>query len=91
MKKGISDLRRKAVRDRILNQYKGMPPETELTIEEAATIYRYITGAGGLETERFAMWMGASKKIRSLQNCIEIIKNQYNALSLEDFFCHDSR
>ena len=86
LREGIADLEFKAAKDRGAEQYKGMSMDTELTVEEAVTMYRIITGACRQGSENFVNSLGELKEKYTLRECIEITKGQYGAESFARFF-----
>ena len=87
LRDGIADLAFKAASDRGADQYKGMSMDTELTVEEAVTMYRIITGACRQGSENFVNSLGDKLKEKyTLRECIEITKGQYNAEKFAEFF-----
>lgn len=87
LRDGIADLAFKAAKDRGADQYKGMSLDTELTVEEAVTMYRIITGACRQGSENFVKSIGNKLKDKyTIRECIEITKGQYNAERFAGFF-----
>lgn len=84
---GIADLLFKSAKDRGAEQYKGLSLDSTVTVEEAVTMYRVITGACRQGSEDFVKSLGESLKERySIRECIELTKGQYNAERFEAFF-----
>jgi len=83
---GIADLLFKAAKNRGADQYKGMSIDTELTVEEAVTMYRVITGACRQGSEDFVNGIKDRKEKYTIRECIEITKGQYNAERFAEFF-----
>ena len=86
LREGIADLAFKTAKDRGADQYKGMSLDTELTVEEAVTMYRIITGACRQGSENFVNSHGELKEKYTIRECIEITKGQYNADKFAQFF-----
>ena len=86
LREGIADLAFKAAKDRGADQYKNLSLDTELTVEEAVTMYRIITGACRQGSESFVKSYGALKEKYTIRECIEITKGQYNAGKFAEFF-----
>ena len=86
LRDGIADLIFKAAADRGADQYKGLSLDTELTVEEAVTMYRIITGACRQGSESFVNSLGELKEKYTIRECIEITKGQYNAQKFAEFF-----
>ena len=86
LRDGIADLAYKAAADRGADQYKGMSLDTELTVAEAVTMYRIITGACRQGSESFVNSLGELKERYTIRECIQITKGQYNAAKFAEFF-----
>ena len=86
IREGIADLLFKAAKDRGADQYKGMSLDTELTVEEAVTMYRVITGACRQGSESFVNGIKDRKERYTIRECIELTKGQYNAERFAEFF-----
>ena len=86
LRDGIADLAFKAAKDRGADQYKGMSLDTELTVAEAVTMYRIITGACRQGSESFVNSLGELKEKYTIRECIQITKGQYNAEKFAEFF-----
>ena len=86
LRDGIADLAFKAAADRGADQYKGMSLDTELTVAEAVTMYRIITGACRQGSESFVNSLGELKEKYTIRECIQITKGQYNAAKFAEFF-----
>ena len=86
LRDGIADLLFKAAADRGADQYKGMSLDTELTVEEAVTMYRVITGACRQGSQAFVDSMGELKEKYTIRECIALTKGQYNAERFAEFF-----
>ena len=90
LRDGIADLMFKTAKDRGADQYRGMSLDTELTVEEAVTMYRIITGACRQGSEAFVNSLGDRLKEKyTIRECIEITRGQYNAEALQRFFGED--
>ena len=86
LRDGIADLLFKAARDRGAEQYKNMSLDTELTVAEAVTMYRIITGACRQGSENFVKSLGELKEKYTIREAIELTKGQYNAEKFAEFF-----
>ena len=87
LREGIADLAFKAAKDRGADQYKGMSLDTELTVAEAVTMYRIITGACRQGSENFVKSLGDKLKEKyTIREAIELTKGQYNSEKFESFF-----
>lgn len=83
---GIADLLFKEAEDRGAGQYKGMSLDTELTVEEAVTMYRVITGACRQGSQAFVDGIKDKKEHYTIRECIEMTRGQYNAERFAEFF-----
>ena len=86
IREGIADLLFKTAKDRGADQYKNMTLDTELTVEEAVTMYRVITGACRQGSEDFVNGIKDRKEKYTIRECIEMTKGQYNAKRFAEFF-----
>ena len=86
LREGIADLLFKAASDRGAEQYKNLSLDTEVTVAEAVTMYRVITGACRQGSESFVNSLRELKEKYTIRECIEITKGQYNAEKFADFF-----
>ncbi|MBQ7824842.1 MAG: hypothetical protein IJ337_00620, partial [Clostridia bacterium] len=86
IREGIADLLFKTAKDRGADQYKKMTLDTELTVEEAVTMYRVITGACRQGSENFVNSIKNRKEKYTIRECIEMTKGQYNAERFAEFF-----
>ena len=84
---GIADLAFKTASDRGADQYRGLSLDTELTVTDAVTMYRIITGACRQGSERFVQSLGDKLKEKyTIRECIELTKGQYNYEKFAEFF-----
>ena len=86
---GIADLLFKTAADRCAEQYKNLSLDTELTVAEAVTMYRIITGACRAGSEDFVNSQRNLKEKYTVRECIELTKGQYNAEKFAEFFGMD--
>ena len=86
---GIADLLFKTASDRGSEQYKNLSLDTELTVAEAVTMYRIITGACRAGSEDFVNSQRNLKEKYTIRECIELTKGQYNAEKFAEFFGMD--
>ena len=86
LRDGIADLLFKAAEDRGAEQYKGLSLDTEITVAEAVTMYRVITGACRAGSEAFVNSIRDLKEKYTIREAIELTKGQYNAERFADFF-----
>lgn len=87
LRDGIADIAFKRAADRGADQYNGLALDTEVTLDEAKTMYRVITGACRQGTESFAASLGDKLKERyTVREMLEVTKGQYNAERFAEFF-----
>ena len=87
LRDGIADLLFKSAKDRGADQYKGISLDTEMTVDEAVTMYRIITGACRQGSEAFVNSLGDKLKEKyTIREAIELTKGQYNADKFAEFF-----
>ena len=87
LREGVADLLFKSAKDRGAEQYKNLTLDSEVTSEEAITMYRVITGACRQGTESFVNSLGKLKEKYTIREIIEITKGQYNSEAFKRFFC----
>ena len=85
-KDGIADLEFKKAKDRGADQYKGYTKNTEVSFEEAKTMYRIITGACKVGTENFIKSVKTIKENYTVQELIDITAGQYRSDVFARFF-----
>ena len=85
-KDGICDLEFKRAQERGADQYKGMDLDTFVTLEEAKTMYRIITGACKLGTENFVKNQRELKDKYTIRELIDITEGQYRSDVFKRFF-----
>ena len=83
---GISDILFKTAKDRGADQYKGMSLDTEMTVDEAVTMYRIITGACRQGSAAFVDGLKDKKERYTIRECIELTHGQYGAERFAEFF-----
>ncbi len=87
LRDGIADLAFKTAADRGAGQYEGLPLDTELTVDEAKTMYRVITGACRAGTDAFVESLGDALKERyTIREMLELTRGQYNSERFAEFF-----
>ena len=86
LRDGIADLMFKTAADRGADQYRGISMDKELTIEEAVTMYRIITGACKQGSEAFVNSLKEPKEKYTVRECIEITRGQYGHEAFARFF-----
>lgn len=90
LRDGVADLMFKTAEDRGADQYKGLSLDAVVTIDEAVTMYRVITGACRQGSQSFVDGLGDQRKeTYTIRECIELTKGQYNATAFERFFVGD--
>ena len=85
-REGVADLLFKAAKDRGAEQYRGLSLDTKITVSEAVTMYRIITGACRAGSEAFVNSLGKLKEKYTIREAIELTKGQYNAEKFAGFF-----
>ena len=83
---GIADLLYKAAEDRGAEQYRNLSLDDEMTVEEAVTMYRVITGACRQGSDAFVKSLGKLNEKYTVREIIEITKGQYNADKFSEYF-----
>ena len=84
---GIADIAFKRAKNRGEEQYRGLSLDTEMTVEEAVTMYRIITGACRQGSEDFVAGLGDKLKERyTIREAIELTRGQFNAHRFAEFF-----
>lgn len=87
LRDGIADLLFKPAADRGAEQYRGLPLDTDMTVEEAKTMYRIITGACRQGTQAFVDRLCDTLKERyTIREIPELTKGQYGAERFAQFF-----
>lgn len=87
LRDGIADLLFKTAKDRGAEQYRGMSLDTELTVPDAVTMYRVITGACKQGSEAFVNSFGEKLKERyTIREILELTKGQYGSENFARFF-----
>ena len=90
LRDGIADLMFKSASDRGADQYRNMDPDAQLTVEEAVTMYRIITGACRQGSEAFVKSLGDKLKERyTIRECIELTRGQYGSEAFEKFWANE--
>ena len=86
LREGISDLEFKEAKDSGVSRYENFNLDTVITLEDAKTMYRVITGACKFGTDKFVDNLSERKETYTVRECIEITKGQYNANVFASFF-----
>ena len=71
------------------SQYKNLTLKSKLTFEEAIKMYRVITGACEFGTKQFVEQNKIENRQYTIEEIIEITKNQYGNEALQKFFKGD--
>lgn len=85
-KDGVIDLNFKKAKDRGAQQYETLTLDSEVTKDEAITMYRVITGACRAGTEQFLSTIKEFKDKYTVKELIEITRGQYGAATFSSFF-----
>lgn len=83
---GIADILFKTASDRGADQYKGLPLDTEMTVDEAVTMYRIITGACRQGSAAFVDGLKDKKERYTISECINLTRGQYGSERFAEFF-----
>lgn len=86
-REGIEDLLFKAAKDRGAEQYKGLTLDSVLSLNEAKTMYRVITGACRAGTQAFVESLGDKVKDHyTVREMIDVTKGQFGASRFREFW-----
>ena len=86
-REGIEDLLFKAAKDRGAEQYKGLTLDSVLSLDEAKTMYRVITGACRAGTQAFVESLGDKVKDHyTVREMIDVTKGQFGASCFREFW-----
>ena len=84
---GIADIAFKRAQNRGEDQYRGMDLDTEMTVDEAVTMYRVITGACRQGSQAFVDSLGDKlKDTYTIREAIELTRGQFNAHRFAEYF-----
>jgi len=84
---GKKDLEYKAAKDRGADQYKGLPLDTKLSVDDLVTMYRVITGACQQGSQAFVESLGNKlKESYTIQEAIHLTSDQYGGRQFAEFF-----
>ena len=86
LQEGVADLLFKSAKDRGAKQYSHLTLDSEVTAEDAITMYRVITGACRQGTQRFVDGLGKLKDKYTVREIISITQGQYNSEAFREFF-----
>lgn len=85
-KDGVCDIAFKKAKDRGVGQYRGFTLDTVVTVDEAKTMYRIITGACRAGTQGFVNNVKNIKRKYTVAEIIELTRGHYGAEIFERFF-----
>ena len=85
-KEGLNDLAFKTAKDRGADQYKSYTMDSVVTVEEAKTMYRIITGACKAGTDHFVNNVPNKKRKYTVRELIDITEGQYRSDVFKKFF-----
>jgi hypothetical protein len=83
---GIADIAFKEASERGSEQFEHLTADSELTVDEAKSMYRIITGACRQGTEQFVSSLGELKEKYTLKEIYELTKGQYGFGIFEKFY-----
>ena len=87
LRDGVADIAFKTAKSRGAEQYKGLSLDTVVSLDDAVTMYRIITGACRQGSQDFVDSLGDNRKdAYTIRECIELTRGQYNAEAFERFF-----
>ena len=86
LKSGIADLEFKHAKDRGADQYRDLTLESEVSKDQAITMYRVITGACQAGTENFINGLKELNDRYTIQEIIDLTRGQYGSDVFEKFF-----
>ena len=87
LRDGIADLLFRSASDRGADQYKGLSIDTQMSVDEAVTMYRIITGACKQGSEAFVEGLKDELKERyTIREMIDLTRGQYGADRFAEFF-----
>ena len=83
---GVRDIEFKRASDRGAEQYRSLTLDSEVSKDEAITMYRVITGACQQGTESFVSSLRDTKDRYTVREIISITQGQYGSRSFTEFF-----
>ena len=86
LKDGVCDLEFKKAKERGAEQYKHLTLDSEVTKDEAITMYRIITGACRAGMDNFLSGIKEFKDSYTVRELIEITNGQYGCETFKRFF-----
>ena len=85
-REGIADIAFKRAKKRGKEQFRDLTPDSVVTLDEAKTMYRIITGACRAGTEDFVSKQRALKETYTIREMMEITKGAYGADRFKAFW-----
>ena len=89
-REGVRDVEFKRASDRGAEQYRSLTLDSEVSLDEAITMYRVITGACQQGTESFVSSLRDTKDRYTIREMISITEGQYGARTFESFFARNN-
>ena len=86
---GVRDIEFKRASDRGAEQYRSLTLDSEVSKDEAITMYRVITGACQQGTESFVSSLRDTKDRYTIREMISITQGQYGSRTFAEFFDRD--
>ena len=83
---GVRDIEFKRASDRGAEQYRSLTLDSEVSKDEAITMYRVITGACQQGTESFVSSLRDTKDRYTIREMISITQGQYGSRTFAEFF-----
>ena len=87
---GVRDIEFKRASDRGADQYRPLTLDSEVSKDEAITMYRVITGACQQGTESFVSSLETTKDRYTIREMISITQGQYGSRTFAEFFDRDN-
>ena len=87
---GVRDIEFKRASDRGSDQYRSLTLDSEVSKDEAITMYRVITGACQQGTESFVSSLETTKDRYTIREMISITQGQYGSRTFAEFFYRDN-
>ena len=87
---GVRDIEFKRASDRGAEQYRSLTLDSEVSKDEAITMYRVITGACQQGTESFVSSLRDTKDRYTIREMISITQGQYGSRTFAEFFDRDN-
>ena len=89
-REGVRDIEFKRASDRGSDQYRSLTLDSEVSKDEAITMYRVITGACQQGTESFVSSLETTKDRYAIREMISITQGQYGSRTFAEFFDRDN-